>query len=156
MSQNLQGANGLTFAANSGALAVGTTASGYTNGAAINYSIAGRFASKAIVASVLLAIEPGSGIDPTLPNAFKTLAKGESCAFSVLLDNAGVFTVMQGDVVSAGYPTPVSASNEGKAIVGAIKVVNATNPFIPGTTNFTATGVTTTFVNLSQHPGTSI
>jgi hypothetical protein len=156
MSQNLQGANGLTLAVNSGALAVGTNANEYATGSAISYVLAGRFFSAGADTSIPLVIEPGSGVDPTKPNAFKTLAKGEACAFSVLLDKAGAFTVVQGDIVSAGYPTPVSVANEGKGIVGAIKVVNATNPFIPGTTNFTATGVTTTFVNLSQHPGTSI
>lgn len=156
MSLNLQGANGVTLALNSGAFANGTTASGFTNAAAINYTINGRFYNKGIVASVPLVIEPGTGINPVLPQALRTLAAGESCSFAIILDTAGVFTVNQGDIVAAGQPTPVAVAPAGKAVVGAIKVSNVTNPFIPGTTLFSASGVTTTYVNLAQHPGTSI
>jgi hypothetical protein len=157
MSQNLQGANALTFAANSGAFANGTTASQFTNAAAINYAINGVFQTqKAIVASVPLVIEPGTGVVPTAPQVLQTLAAGQSCAFAIILDTAGTFTVMQGDLVPNGSLCPVPQAPAGKAIVGAIKVVNATNPFIPATTLFSAAGVTTTYRNLTQHPGTPI
>jgi hypothetical protein len=157
MSLQLQGANALTFAANSGAFAQGSTASQFTNAAAINYAINGAFQTqKAIVASVPLVIEPNSGIVPTAPSVLQTVAAGSSCAFAVILDSAGVFTVAQGDIVPNGSLCPVPQAPAGKAIVGAIKVVNVTNPFIPATTNFNATGVTTTYRNLAQHPGTPI
>lgn len=156
MSLNLQGANGITLALNSGAFANGSTASGFTNAAIINYAISGRFYAKAIVASVPLVIEPGTGINPVLPQALRTLAAGESCSFAIILDAAGTFTVTQGDIVAAGQPTPVAQAPLNKLVVGAIKVSNVTNPFIPGTTLFSAAGVTTTYVNLAQHPGVSI
>lgn len=156
MSSPLQGANALTFAANSGAFANGSTTSQFTNAALINYAINGRFFSRAIIASQALVIEPNTGIVPTQPQVLQTLAAGQSCAFAIILDTAGAFTVMQGDIVAAGTTTPVPQAPAGKAIVGAIKVSNATNPFIPGTTLFGAAGVTTTYVNLAQHPGASI
>lgn len=156
MSSTLQGANALTFAANSGAFANGSTTSQFTNAALINYAINGKFYSRAIVASQALVIEPGTGIVPTAANTLQTLAAGQSCAFSILLDTAGAFTVMQGDIVSAGALCPVPAAPKDRAIVGAIKVSNVTNPFIPGTTLFGAAGVTTTYTNLAQHPGASI
>lgn len=157
MSSTLQGATALTFAANSGAFAQGSTASQFTNAAAINYAINGTFQTqKGIVASAALVIEPNTGIVPTAANTLQTLAAGQSCAFAIILDTAGTFTVAQGDIVPAGSLCPVPQAPAGKAIVGAIKVVNVTNPFIPGTTNFNATGVTTTFRNLAQHPGAPI
>ena len=156
MSQNLQDANCLTAAFTSGALAIGTTTSQFTNAAAITYTINGRFYSRAIIASQALVIEPGSGIKPTAPQVLQTLASGEACAFAVLLDTAGAFTVMQGDIVAAGQPCPVPAAPANRAIVGALKVSNVTNPFIPATTALSAAGVTTTYVNLAQHPGASI
>jgi hypothetical protein len=157
MSQNLQGANALTFATNSGAFANGSTASQFTNAAAINYAINGVFQTqKAIVASVPLVIEPNTGIVPTAPNTLQTLKAGQSCAFAIILDTAGTFTVAQGDIVQNGSLCSVPQAPAGKAIVGAIKVVNATNDFIPGTTLFSAAGVTTTYRNLAQHPGASI
>ena len=158
MSQTLQGANQLTFAANSGALAGGTTASQFTNAAAIAYAIGGIFYSRSIVASQALVIEPNSGIVPTQPQVLQNIPAGKACAFSVILDPAGTFTVAQGDIVDAGQKTPVAVCPAGKTIVGAIKVNNASaSAFVPGTTAFNVGGgVTTTYFNLTQHPGVSV
>lgn len=154
MSSTLQGASAITLALNSGAFATGTTASQFTNAAAINYVINGSHQTqKGIVASVPLVIEPNTGIVPTAPQVLQTLPAGRSCAFAIILDAAGTFTVAQGDIVENGSLCPVPQAPSGKAIVGAIKVVNTTNPFIPGTTLFSAAGVTTTYRNLAQHPG---
>lgn len=156
MSSTLQGANALTAAFISGAFANGSTASQFTNAAAITYAINGKFYSRAIIASQALVIEPGTGIVPTAPQVLQTLPAGKACAFAILLDAAGAFTVMQGDIVDAGMLCPVPAVPKDRAIVGAIKVSNVTNPFIPGTTLFSASGVTTTYTNLAQHPGAPI
>lgn len=158
MSQTLQGATALTLALNSGALAGGSTASQFTNAAAINYAINGRFFSRAIIASQALVIEPGTGIVPQAANTLQSIPAGRACAFAVILNAAGAFTVAQGDIVDADLPTPVPVAPATKAIVGAIKVNNASaNPFVPGTTAFNVGGgVTTTYVNLAQHPGASI
>ena len=82
---------------------------------------------------------------------------------------AGTVTFAQGDAVPAGQVCPVPAPPSGlsgtsfgtapaggKAIIGALKVVNLTNPFIPGTTLHSATGVTDTYFNFTTHPGVSI
>lgn len=157
MSSTLQGATAITLALNSGAFATGSTTSQFTNAAAINYAINGSYQTqRGIVASVPLVIEPNSGILPTAPQVLQTLAAGFSCAFAVILDSAGNFTVAQGDIVPNGSLCPVPVAPATKCIVGAIKVVNAANPFIPATTAFNAAGVTTTYRNLAQHPGVSI
>lgn len=155
MSSQLQGANALTAALNSGAFANGSTASQFTNAALINYVINGVFYSRAIIASQPLVIEPNTGIVPTAPNTLQTVPTGKACAFGIFLDNTGAFTVAQGDIVDAGNKTPVPQAPAGKAIVGAIKCVNNSGAnFVPGTTLFSA--ITTTYTNLSQHPGASI
>jgi hypothetical protein len=157
MSSTLQGATAITLALNSGAFAQGSSANQFTNAAAINYVINGIYQTqRGIVASQALVIEPNSGIVPTAPQVLQTLAAGQACAFAIILDSAQAFTVMQGEIVAAGSLTPVPVAPAGKCIVGAIKVVNVTNPFIPATTNFNATGVTTTYRNLAQHPGAPI
>lgn len=153
MSSPLQGANLLTAAFTSGGLAIGSTTSQFSTANTITYVIYGRFYSKAATATQALTIEPNTGIVPTAPNTLQTLAAGQSCAFTVLLDTAGAFTVVQGDIVDNGLSTPVRVGPSNKAVVGVIKVANATNPFVPGTTAFSAAGVTTTYINLSQHPG---
>ena len=156
MSINLQGANGVAIALNSGGLAISLTLPTFTNAAAIAYTLGGRFFSKAIVASVPLVIEPGTGVNPLLPQALRTLAIGESCSFAVILDAAGNFTVAQGDIVAAGQSTPVAQATIGKLVVGAIKVSANSAAFIPGTTALNAAGLVVTYLNLAQHPGTSI
>ena len=156
MSSTLQGATALSFAANSGAFAAGSSAFNFTNAAAINYTINGRFYARAIVANQAPVIEPNSGINPVLPQAFVNLAAGQSCAYALVLDTALAFTVMQGPIVDAGQLCAIPAAPTGKVIVGAIKVSNVTNPFILGTTSFAAAGVTTTYINLSGHPGSTL
>lgn len=156
MSSQLQGANCVTLALNSAALAIGSTPSQIAIGATTNFVINGRIYQKATAATIALVIEPNSGIVPTAPNSFRTLAAGESCNLSVILDSAGTVTVAQGDVVTAGQLAPVVPAPAGKCLIGAVKVSNVTNPFIFGTTAFNAAGVTTTYNNLAGHPGASI
>ena len=156
MSSQLQGANALTAAFTSGGLAIGSTTSQFSTANTITYAINGRFYSKAAAATQAFVIEPNTGIVPTAPNTLQTLAAGQSCSFAVFLDASGNFTVAQGDIVDTGLATSVRPAPAGKCIVGAIKIANATNPFIPGTTALSAAGVTATYVNLAQHPGTTI
>lgn len=155
MSQNLQENSGLTLALNSIALAIGSTTSQFS-AALVNYAINGRIYQKAAAATQALVIEPNTGIVPTAPNTLQTLAAGQACAFLVLLDASGNYTVVQGALVEAGKACPVPAVPANRVPVGVIKVSNVTNPFIPGTTAFSAAGVTTTYINVLSHPGASV
>ena len=158
MSLQLQGANALTAAFTSGGLAIGSTTSQFTNANTITYVINGRFYSRASIASQALVIEPGTGIVPTAPNTLQNIPAGSSCAFSVVLDTSGAFTVVQGPIVEGVTAScPVPQAPVGKAIVGVIKVANGTaSAFVPGTTAFNTASVTTTYINLSQHPGAAV
>lgn len=157
MSIQLQGANALTLTMNSGALAIGSTPTGFSTGAAINYLNLGQFYSKAATATQAFVIEPNSGLSYTNRSAFVSIPSGQACTFAVLLDSAGSFTVVQGDLVDQGQLAPVAQVPGRKNIVGAIKVVNAAaTAFVPGTTALNAANVTTTYFNLGVHPGRSL
>lgn len=90
-----------------------------------------------------------------------TMAAGTQSIFSVYIDNLGNYTVRQGNtslstvaLTSADLPTQptVTTTNNvntvlGYTFVGLLHIVNATNPFIPGTTALDATGVTVYYSN---------
>lgn len=160
MSISAQGANLLTAAFTSGGFAAAAGNVNFTNANTITYSINGQFYSRASVASQAMTIEPGTGIVPTAPNTLQTVPAGQACAFAVVLDTSAAFTVIQGPLVQSTDKTPVPAAPAGKAIVGVIKVVNATlttnGGYRPGTDATNTAGLTTTFVNLAQHPGSAI
>lgn len=161
MSISAQGSNLLTAAFTSGGFAAAAGNINYTNANTITYAINGQFYSRASVASQAWTIEPNTGIVPTAPNSFQTVAAGQACAFAVVLDANAAFTVVQGALVGATERTPVPAVPTGKAIVGVIKVINNTlttnGGFRPGTDALNTAGLgTTTYTNLSQHPGVSL
>lgn len=147
--------NGITQAYNSGALAIGSTPAQIAIATAVNYSFRGVFYQRGTSASIAYPIEPGTGLVPTSPNAYVTLAAGQACVFLVVVDpaNSSAVSAVQGPIVNAGDPCPVPAVPNAKVAIGAFKVVNVTNPFIPGTTALNAGGVTTTYFNLAAQPG---
>ena len=162
MSQNLQGANGVTLAHNSGAIAIGGTTDLFQIVAAINYTIGGQFYNKTITNNIPWVIEPGTGLVVTSPNSFVSLAAGESCAFALFLDSSGNVTMAQGPIVTTGslcpVPAPPAGTNTaagagGKVIFGALKVATTTAVFVPDTT---ALPTVTTYFNFSSHPGRPI
>lgn len=147
---------GATLALNSGGLAIGSTPSQVSIATAINYLYRGVFGQRATSASTAFAIEPGTGLVPTSPNSYVTLAAGQVCAFLLLIDSANAITAVQGPIQAVGDACPVPAVPNNRIAIGAFKVSNVTNPFIPGTTNLNAAGVTTTYFNLGTHPGYAI
>lgn len=163
MSQNLQGANGLTLAHTSAAIGIATTTDLVRTTASMTYAINGVFAAaKASTDNVPWAIEPGTGLVPTAPNSFVSLAAGESCAFALFIDSAGTITMAQGPIVPTGNLCPVphapggttSAAGAGaKAIFGAIKIATTSAAFVPDTTALTTIA---TYFNFSSHPGRPI
>jgi hypothetical protein len=163
MSSTLQGANALTASLTSGLMVIGTAKSGINTSVTIQFAINGKFAvAKTAITSAPYACEPGTGLLATAPNAFVNIPVGKACAFAWLLDSAGAVTCAQGDIVDeigSGTICPVPAIPPNRAVFGASKVRNtsaAAGVFIPATTLHDATGVTSTFVNLSQHPGAGI
>jgi len=140
---------GFSAAINSGALAIGSTPSQVAIATAVNYVFRGVFGQRATSASIAFPANSG---------AYTTVPAGFNCAFAIVIDpaNSNAVSGIQGPIVPAGDPTPLPAIPENRVCIGAVKVVNATNPFIPGTTNLNAAGVTATYFNLAVHPGYSL
>ena len=155
MSLNAQDFAGVTLALNSGALAIGSTTSQYTNAAAINYAINGRLYQRAITASQALVIEDNTSPNPLTPDTFVSLGANQACTFLICLDSALAARVVQGPIVEASSTlVPVGQLPDNRAVCGVIKVVTgATGTFVPGTTALSAAGVTTTYINMVAHPG---
>lgn len=162
MSSNIQGASGITMCLSTVGLAIGSTASQIARGTAASASINGVIVALGTDATEPLTIEPGTGLNPTAPNSFVSLAAGESCAFLVTVDSAAVMRVVQGPIVQGvlgsgnGIVCPLPAAPANRAVIGAVKVEAATAAFVPGTTNFSAAGVNDYYFNLTSHPGGAI
>lgn len=140
---------GFSAALNSAALAIGSTTSQITIVTAVNYAFRGVLGQRATAATVAFPANSGS---------YTTLAAGQLCTFLILIDpaNSNAVSGIQGPIVNVGDSAPVAAVPENRVAIGAIKVSNVTNPFIPGTTALSAAGVTTTYYNLAVHPGYSL
>lgn len=69
--------------------------------------------------------------------------------YLVVVDAAGTVTTIQGDLTSQKLPEPP----EGKAILGAVKIVTSAGAtFTPGTTSLAAAGVTDTYADFGFYP----
>lgn len=140
---------GFSGALNSGALAIGSTTSQIAIATAVNYVFRGVFGQRATAATIAYPANSGS---------YTNLAAGQACTFLIVIDpaNSNAVSGIQGPIVNVGDSCPVAAVPENRVAIGAIKVSNVTNPFIPGTTALGAAGVTTTYYNLMTHPGYSL
>lgn len=77
-----------------------------------------------------------------------TLAALEQCKFLIYI-TAGAIAALQGPIVASTADEPdLPALPADSVCLGYALVVNVTNPFIPGTTELGAAGVTDTFVDL--------
>lgn len=75
-----------------------------------------------------------------------TLAAGFVRRYLLLRSAGGVFTVLASDdQTTAAACRWAQRPADGLAIMGILTVANATNPFVPGTTLLSATGVTDTY-----------
>ncbi len=155
--QNLQEQVAPTLALNSGALAIGSTASQIAIATAVNYLYRGVFGQRTTSASIAFPIVAGTGA-PSTPNAYTNVAVGQACSFLIVVkasDNsvAGV----QGPIVASDESTPVAAVPEGYLAIGVLKIVNTSvGAFIPGTTLMDVAGITDTYTQLGAHPGRAL
>jgi hypothetical protein len=164
MSDNLSQDSGLTVALNSGALANGTTSATIKTTVAINYVIDGRFYSKSITDNITISYSgPTVYQAPTgvggINGAFTGGANGSTRVYGLFLDTSGAVSILPGPIVDSADLAAGRASLQwpdvpnGVCPFGAIRIaLTAGTTFIPGTTAFGATGVTTTYYNLADMP----
>lgn len=109
-------------------------------------------ASKVKTTNATVLNESGAAVALAATDNYWTLTGGNLAAgFArryLLLDTAGVASVLaSADAATAAACRWASRPANGSAIVGVLTIVNATNPFIPGTTLLSAAGVTDTYID---------
>lgn len=150
MSYNLEGTNSGYMSMNSGAVAAGTNAGTIQIVAAIQYIFNAIFATKAITNNIAVTRDAAVPALQNVPPASKS-------NFAYWLDAAGNVTTSQGPVVASGGVAPNAPPVPGKTCFAVCSVVtNGSTTFIPGTTAFGAAGVTSTFSNVADLPGTNL
>lgn len=125
----------------SGLLVIDTDANDIKTTVAIPFVIDGVLYSKAAFTGLNATIT-GADDDST------SQAAGTTCYYVYCLDASGNVECYKGVDDVAKYP----AIPDNRAPFGVAKIVNATNAFTLGTTDYNAAGVTTTWTNVSHVP----
>ena len=164
MSDFISPSTGITLALNSGGLAAGTNAGTVQNAALINYVLDGQFRSKAITNNMSIAFSgPTVYQAPTgvgsINGGFTGGSNGSTRLYLLCLDAAGALSIVPGrivdtaDLAAGRIPLEFPHSATNVCAIGAMRVaVTAGTSFVPGVTALTASGVTTTFINLADVP----
>lgn len=119
----------------SGAVATATVTSQVKTVAVAGYLVGGNLLTKAATDNLWTPVGA-------------TFAAGLSNKYLLYLDAAGAATVQEGvPAATLAAVTFAARPPAGKTVIGVLSVVNATNPFIPGTTLLGAAGVTATYEN---------
>lgn len=168
MSDFVSPSTGLTFATNSGALAAGTNAGTVKTTAAINYILNGYFRTKAITDNMSIAYSGANVYQaPTgvgaVNGSFTGGTNGSTRLYLLCLDDSGNLSVVPGNIVdnadlAAGRVALQFPDNFFSVCpIGALRIaVTAGTTFTPGSTSLSASGVTATFINLADVPGTPL
>jgi hypothetical protein len=148
MDQNLIGSRGGSLNFTNAALATSTVVANLVNVAnKVNFCIGGKLFAGLVINNQAMSA------------GHTAIANNQVCVFGVWANNTGVYSTTQGAIVSSEevssgrtvVPLPELVSN--KALIGLIKVkAGVVTTFTPGTTNFNATNVNTTFINVATHP----
>lgn len=138
---------------NSGAIVIGATATAFTTGAAINYSVDGTFYQKTAMTNQALAAPAG------FP-ALRTQPANTTAFYTLALDAAGNPVVFQGGFKGELINNPISGMSvygdgvipdapDGFTPFAVMKIVSGGAAFVPGTTALTGIA---TFRNVSVLP----
>lgn len=147
---------GSNCAYNDAALATATVTSKVKTTATLAYTVGGKLFSKAATDNFWTLGVAGSNT---------TVPVGGFQKYALMIDDAGVATVQEatpslvslaavlwGNVTPQALANPqnqwapiISMLQASRMIAGILSIVNATNPFIPGTTLLGAAGVTATY-----------
>lgn len=165
MSDNLSLSQGASIAFSSGALAAGTNAGTIKSTATITFTVDGRFYSKSATDNIAISYsgpsvyQAAAGGVQAVNGSFTGAVGGSTRLYLICLDTSGAVSIVPGKIVntaelaagrvSLDYPDTPNLV----CAVGAMRVaLTAGTAFVPGTTALDASGVTTTFLNLSTVP----
>lgn len=157
---NLALSQGGNLAFTSGALADSATAAKIKTTATVTFTINGVFKSKTATDNVVPSYTGPSVYGAATNGSFTGGANGSTRLYNVYLDADGNFSVLPGPIVDTAALAAGTAAlhfaphQKDKACIGAMRIVlTSGTSFVPGTTALDATGVTTTYLNLSSVPG---
>lgn len=137
------------MAFNSAALAIGDTTSRIQTTAALNFAINGVIYAKDATNNIELVAVNEDGSAGTLT----AQAAGTKRMYLVVINASGDVRIVQGEAVASSALAPLPTLPPNMAPVGALRVVNGTeDDFVPGTTAFNASDITTTYYNLQTVP----
>jgi len=144
MSYNIEQANSGYLSLTAAGLAEGTNSGTFKTVNTLAFTNNGVFKSKA--ATDNLTLSTGTA-----------LAASQACLFAVWINASGTVTTTQGPIVAAGDPCPVpSQTTAGVTLVGLIKITtDSSTTFTPGTTDFSASGITDAFFDCMDMPGSA-
>jgi hypothetical protein len=144
MSYNIEQANSGFLSLTAAGLAEGTNSGTFKTVNTLTFTNNGVFKSKA--ATDNLALSAGTA-----------LAASQACLFAVWINTSGTVTTTQGPIVAAGDPCPVPGqSTANVTLVGLIKITTSSAAtFTPGTTDFSASGITDDFYDCMDMPGSA-
>jgi hypothetical protein len=145
MSYNIEQANSGFLSLTAAGLAEGTNSGTFKTVNTLTFTNNGVFKSKA--ATDNLALSAGTA-----------LAASQACLFAVWINTSGTVTTTQGPIVAAGDPCPVPGqSTANVTLVGLIKITTSSAAtFTPGTTDFSASGITDDFYDCMDMPGSAL
>ena len=144
MSYNIEQSNSGYLSLTAAGLAEGTNANTFKTTNTLAFTNNGVFKSK-------------GATDNLTFSAGTALAANQGCLFAVWINASGTVTTTQGPIVASTDPCPVPGqTTPNTTLVGLIKVVtDSTATFTPGSTDLGASGVTDTFFDCMDMPGSA-
>lgn len=145
MSYNIENANSGFLSLTAAGLAEGTNANTFKTVNTLTFTNNGVF--KSLAATDNLTFSTGTA-----------LGNSQACLFAVWVNASGTVTTTQGPIVASNDPCPVPGqSTANVTLVGLIKVATSSSAtFTPGSTDLSATGITDTFYDCMDMPGSAL
>ena len=145
MSYNAEQLNSGFLSLTAAGLAEGTNAATFKTVNTLTFTSNGVFKSKSATDNL------------TFSSGHTALAASQACLFGVWVNASGTVSTSQGPIVASGDPCPVpGAPAASLTLVGLIKVAtDASTTFTPGTTDLGASGVTDTYYDCMDMPGSA-
>ena len=171
--ENLNIAVGGNISLTAAGTALSTNTLGVKTVNTLTYLNDGMFKSKAGTDNLTLTAAPASFLTYQTPLQYGNVPVGYTVFVLCMFDLSGNFVSYMGiprltaditnNLGAAQMPFPqqlyganVNPMNSGYTPFALVKIVNATNVFIPGTTALNATGVTATFQDIAALPASPL
>ena len=145
MSYNIENANSGFLSLTAAGLIEGTNSATFKTVNTLTFTNNGVF--KSLAATDNLTFSTGTA-----------LGNSQACLFAVWVNASGTVTTTQGPIVASNDPCPVPGqSTANVTLVGLIKVATSSSAtFTPGSTDLSATGITDTFYDCMDMPGSAL